>query len=80
MADAHVLIVSPLAPEPVELFTVGQVAERLGLPLHVVRYAIDAYRIKPRMRVGILRVWSGDDLEAIAHAARRTAQNRRGRL
>ena len=63
-----------------ELLTIGQVAERLDLPLHVVRYAIDTYRIKPRTRVGILRVWSNQDLDSIAAAARRTASGRRGRL
>ena len=62
------------------LMTVGQVAERLEAPLHRVKYAIDAYGIAPAGRVGILRVWSEDDLPQIRNALRRTEERQGGRL
>ena len=67
-------------PTADELLTLGQVAERLGEPIHRVKYAIDSYRIKPVTRIGILRCWAEDDLPQIRSALARVASNRRGEL
>ena len=57
--------------------TLGQIADRLGVSTHRVKYAVDQYRIKPRFRIGITRVWSEDDLPRIQSALNRVAGNRR---
>ena len=62
------------------LLTLGQIAERLDVPAHRVKYAIDVYRVKPRLRVGITRVWAEEDLPRIRSAVNRVAANRGGRL
>ena len=62
-----------------EFVTVGQIAQRLGISLHQAKYAIETYRIKPRMRIGITRVWSEEDLPRIKSAVARVAANRGGR-
>ena len=56
--------------------TVGQIAERLGVPLHRVKYAISTSGIKPAMRVGILRVWRECDIPLIQTAVNEIAVNR----
>lgn len=54
-----------------DLLTLGQIASRLGVPVHRARYAIDLYKIQPVTRIGIIRVWQPDALERIASALRR---------
>ena len=67
------------------LFTLGQLAEEVrksGGPhvsTHQLKYAIDQYGIDPITRVGILRVWTEDEIPRIKRALARIAQNRRGR-
>ena len=65
---------------PIEkrLLTLGQLAERLDVSTHRLKYAIDTYHIKPVMRVGIIRVWSEDDVPRIKSALARIASNRKG--
>ena len=60
------------------LLTLGQVRQRLAddgldLPLHRVKYAIDASGIAPTARLGILRAWSEATLPKIRAAAQRIA-------
>lgn len=62
------------------LLTLGQLADRLEVSTHAIKYAIDAYRIPPARRVGILRCWKEDDLPRIKSALARVAANRRGVL
>lgn len=64
-----------MEPDP-PLLTVGAIARRTGQPLHRVRYAIDAYRIEPVQRAGILRLFSSDDLARIQSAMKRIADRR----
>lgn len=64
----------PLAEQ---LLTLGQLAERLGVATHQLKYALEQYRIEPVRRVGILRCWSDDDLPRIRSALARVAANRR---
>ena len=69
---------SPL-PAAHKLLTLGQLAERLNVSTHQLKYAIDQYRIAPVTRVGIIRVWSEDDIPRIKSALDRVAANRGGR-
>ena len=61
------------------LFTLGQLAERLDVPTHRLKYAIETNRIKPRFRVGITRVWVEEDLPGIRSALARVASNGKGK-
>jgi hypothetical protein len=56
--------------------TIGQIARQVKRPIHAVDYAIRAYGIQERRRVGILRLWSPDDVPAIESALRRIAERR----
>lgn len=62
-----------------QLFTLGQLAQRLGVPTHRLKYAIDQYHIDAAMRVGITRVWTVSDIPRIKSALARVAMNRGGR-
>ena len=62
---------------PSDFLTLGQLAERLGVSSHRLKYPIYQYRVKPRFRIGITRVWSEDDLPRIRSALNRVASNRR---
>ena len=55
-----------------DLMTLGQIAKRLNVPNHQVKYAIERYRIPPTSRVGIIRVWDTDGFERIKRALMRT--------
>lgn len=61
-----------------QLLTLGQLAERLDVSTHRLKYAIDQYRIAPATRVGIIRVWSEDAIPLIQSALSRIASNRSG--
>jgi hypothetical protein len=67
---------APQQHEP--LLTVGALARELGEPLHRIKYCIDAYRIEPTQRAGVLRLFSRDDLPRIKSALARTAGRRGG--
>lgn len=60
------------------LLTLRDVAERLSVRLHTAKYAIAEYRIEPRQRAGIIRLWAVEDLPTIAAAVRRVAERRGG--
>ena len=47
------------------LFTTGQIAEQLQEPPARVAYIISKYRIKPVSRVGIIRLFNAEQVEAI---------------
>ena len=51
-----------------------------GFRLHQVKYAVDEYGIAPHSRVGIIRLWTEDDLPRIKSALHRIAQRRGGVL
>jgi len=46
--------------------TVGEIARRLGCPLHRVEYLIRSRHIRPASRAGLLRVFSPEDMRRIA--------------
>jgi hypothetical protein len=57
-----------------KVFTLGQLAEHFGVTNHRIKYAVERYKISPVTRVGILRVWSAEQLDAIKGALDRTAR------
>lgn len=58
-------------PDLQDLLTLGDLRRETGEPAHILNYAISTYKIEPRGRVGIIRVWNRDDLEQIKSALRR---------
>ncbi len=56
--------------------TLGQLARRMRVSIHRIKYAVDQHRVEPAMRVGITRVWRPDQIPAIESALRRVASNR----
>ncbi len=58
-------------------FTVTQLAEALGEPLHIVAYAIKRFGPHETGRVGGLRFWLADALDAVKASVARTRANRR---
>ena len=58
--------------------TLGQLAERVGVSTHQVKYAIGQYTIKPAGRAGILRLWNEDAVPQLRSALNRIASNKGG--
>jgi hypothetical protein len=54
--------------ERLTLPTVGEIARRLGQPIHRIEYIIRSRRIEPCGRAGNSRVFSEDSVAAIAAA------------
>ena len=48
-----------------ELYTIGQLAEYLDEPTSRIAYVINKHRLKPITRVGIIRLFSQQQAEAI---------------
>ena len=58
------------------LFTIGDLTRRAafdGIRQQQISYAIREYRIEPRQRAGIIRLFSEDQIPTILAALRRTA-------
>lgn len=51
--------------ESTVLFTASQIADMLNEPPQRVTYIIRKYRLKPIMRVGIIRLFSEEQVRAI---------------
>ena len=52
------------------LYTTGQIADLLQEPPQRVGYIIGKYRLKPRKRVGIIRLFDGGQVAAIRRELR----------
>lgn len=63
----------PLVP------TVGEIARRIGQPLHRVEYVIRSRRLQPTRLAGNARIFSEADVEHIAAEIRRIDAEREGR-
>lgn len=63
-------------PPPVP--TVGEIARRLGVPVHRVEYVLRARRIEPAGRAGNAYVYSDADVDRIASELRRMDAERSG--
>ncbi len=48
-----------------ELFTTGQISDLLGEPPARVSYIISKHRIKPAERVGIIRLFTSQQVELV---------------
>lgn len=59
-----------------ERLTIGDVARELGESKPRVAYALDTYKIEPRERLGIYRVFHRDQLPEIKSALSRIASRR----
>ena len=51
--------------------TVGEIARRIGEPIHRVEYVIRTRNLQPRGRAGNCRVFTDDDVAYIAAELRR---------
>ncbi len=51
-----------------ELFTIGQIADRLSEPPARVAYVVAKHRLKAIQRVGIIRQFDNEQIEAIKQA------------
>jgi DNA-binding transcriptional MerR regulator len=58
--------------------TVGSIAERLGVPVHRIRYVIESRRIEPTGRAGNARIFTDSDVERIASELKRIEREREG--
>ena len=57
-----------------KLFSLQDVARRLGKPYHVVRYAVAAVDLQPAQRVGIVRLWTEEQIAEIVDAMGRVGK------
>ena len=64
-------------PDSRVMATVGEIAHRLGQPVHRIEYLIRSRRIKPAARAGNARIFSESDVERIAREV--AGLRRRGR-
>ncbi len=58
--------------------TVGEIARRIGCPIHRVEYVIRARGLTPKGRAGNARVFTEDDVQFIASEIRRIDAERGG--
>lgn len=69
-----------MAEPTTPMLTVGEIARRLGVPVHRVLYVIRSRAIRPACRAGNARVFSGADAAFIKHEiARMTREAEEGR-
>ncbi len=64
--------------QPPSLPTIGEIAARLGVPLHRVGYVIDSRGIRPAGRAGHARVFTEADVDHIAGELARIERDRGG--
>lgn len=67
-----------MAIEPDKALTIGEIARRLGCPIHRIEYIIESRHIQPRQRAGIARVFAETDVEYIGSVLRRIEAERGG--
>lgn len=60
------------------LLTIGEIASKLGVPVHRVGYVIRTRAIAPAGRAGIARVFSDSDLSQIESELNRIESDREG--
>jgi hypothetical protein len=66
------------APSPTSVPTVGEIARRLGVPLHKVEYVIRARGIAPPGWAGNARVFTDADVAQIGSELKRIAAEKEG--
>ena len=63
-------------PTAAPLMTVRDAARKLGVKTHRLVHAIGVYDVEPHQRAGIIRLYSAEQLPALAAAVRRCAGRR----
>lgn len=58
--------------------TIGEIARRLGAPIHRIEYIIDTRRIEPIGWAGNARVFSETSVTRIAHELKRIDKEKSG--
>ena len=58
--------------------TVGEIARRLGVPVHRIEYVIRARKIEPTGRAGNVRVFTDADVDHIRAELRRIDAEKKG--
>jgi hypothetical protein len=66
--------------EPARALTTGEIAARLGQPVHRIEYIIASRRLRPTAWAGHSRIFCESDLQSIAGVLRRIAADREGGL
>ncbi len=61
-----------------EIVTISEIAEMLGVGRHRVAYIVDRRRIAPAGRAGIARLYKASDIHRIAGELKRVQQDRGG--
>jgi hypothetical protein len=64
--------------EPTRALTVGEIAARLGQPVHRIEYIIDSRGLRPTAWAGHARIFSEADVTYIEQVLRRIAAERQG--
>jgi DNA-binding transcriptional MerR regulator len=67
-----------VAIEPDKALTIGEIARRLGAPIHCVEYIISSRGLKATLRAGHIRVFSEADVTYIEQVLRRIAEEHQG--
>lgn len=67
-----------MAIEPDKALTIGEIARRLGAPIHRIEYIISSRSLKATLRAGHIRVFSEADVTYIEQILRRIAAERLG--
>jgi hypothetical protein len=57
--------------------TIGGIAQRIGLPVHRVQYAVLSRGIKPSFRIGRMKVFDESQVKRIEAECRRIENGRR---
>ena len=61
---------------PTRALTVGEIAARLGQPVHRIEYVIDSRRLRPTAWAGHARIFSESDLQFIESVLRKMDADR----
>ena len=67
-----------MAVEPDKALTIGEIARRLGAPIHRIEYIISSRGLKATLRAGHIRVFTKSDLQLIESILRRMNADREG--
>ena len=63
---------------PTRVLTVGEIAARLGQPIHRIEYVIDSRGLRPTAWAGHARIFSESDLQFIEGVIRKMDADRGG--
>ena len=64
--------------KPDKALTIGEIARRLGAPIHRIEYIISSRGLKATLRAGHARIFSESDLQFIEGVLRKMDADREG--